>query len=117
VFLLSHLLKILWSNEVGVFLAIAPNEYLGVSSVARGASWKSQRGFTFLELDEGLVSTIGSGLKKTFSLIKTNCIILDVVKEGGKVGPKARQVNFSEASKWEIDMERIFLGVIVALVK
>jgi phosphosulfolactate synthase (CoM biosynthesis protein A) len=41
-------------------------------------------GFNVLELDEGLMSMMGSSLKEMVSLIKTNHIILDTTEEGCK---------------------------------
>jgi hypothetical protein len=74
-------------------------------------------------LSLSLMGASGNSLKKIFSLINTNFIILDVVKEGGKgsflirAGPKERPVSFLEASNSEIDMERIFWGVIDLVIK
>jgi hypothetical protein len=76
-FLLSHLLESLWSSTVGMLLIIAipANKDLGkIRSTRRAKSRRRQSRFSFLNLDESLVSMSGSSLKKTFTLIKANVI-------------------------------------------
>ena len=62
-----------------MLLPISANELLGVRRSARRA--RSQRRFPFLDLGESFMSTTNGSLLVSFSLVKTNSIILGMVKQ------------------------------------
>ncbi len=78
-FCLSHLLEGIRRDKVGMLLAIPSKKDFRVrrSTSRRG----SQRGFSLLCLDISLMSSTSCCLKETFSLIKLNGIVLDMIKE------------------------------------
>jgi hypothetical protein len=83
-FCLSYLLEGIRRDKVGMLLAIPSKKDLRVrrSTSRRGC----QRGFSILGLDISLMSTTGRCLKETLSLIKTDCIVFDMIKESREWG-------------------------------
>ena len=78
-FRLSHLLEDSRRDKIGVLFTIPSKEDF---SVRRGTRRRGcQRVFSILGFDVSLMSSTSCCLKETFCLIKTDCIVFDMIKE------------------------------------
>jgi hypothetical protein len=77
-FFCSHLLEDIRRDKVGVMFAISSKKGFNIRRSTRRRS--REREFSFLSFGVSLMSAMSRCLKEMLSLIKANCIIIDMIK-------------------------------------